>query len=249
MMKRKFAILCTLLVVFTIFAGAAGIPAKPTSGYLIDDAEVLDDSTVTSLNTLGETTAYNTGTGMYVITTDYTGTYEIDAYCQAVFDEWEIVDGVVLTLAIGDDNYYAMPSAGLGRYLDANKMQDILDAYLEPDFAAKDYDAGVQKVYTAFCEEIETLYQQYGQAPAEQTPVQSGITAPQDYTPAVPSQPERRGSGLGEAVTTMIVVMILLLLFVGIMLRPRRPRRNFYGGGYPPPPPRRTFWGGFFGPG
>ena len=249
MMKRKFAILCTLLVVFTIFAGAAGIPAKPTSGYLIDDAEVRDDSTVTSLNTLGETTAYNTGTGMYVITTDYTGTYEIDAYCQAVFDEWEIVDGVVLTLAIGDDNYYAMPSAGLGRYLDANKMQDILDAYLEPDFAAKDYDAGVQKVYTAFCEEIETLYQQYGQAPAEQTPVQSGITAPQDYTPAVPSQPERRGSGLGEAVTTMIVVMILLLLFVGIMLRPRRPRRNFYGGGYPPPPPRRTFWGGFFGPG
>ena len=129
--------LLTLLTLFTCFANAAGIPAPPTNGFIVDNADVLQATTITSLNNLGDATDYDTGTSVVVITTDYTGTYQIDEFCQAVFDEWNIEDGLVLTLSIGDDVYYAMPSAGLGRYLDANKTQDILDEYLEPDFAVQ----------------------------------------------------------------------------------------------------------------
>lgn len=254
-MKRRLAMLCLVLMALTVFAGAAGIPAKPTSGFVADRADVLEDSTIRSLNQLGEQTEYDTGTSVVVIVTDYTGTYQIDAYCQEVFDEWGIEDGLVLTLSIGDDDYYAMPSAGLGRYLDTNRVSDILNASLEPDFASKDYDDGVEKVYTAFCEEIETLYQQYaadssGSGAAE--PSQNGITARQPGMPMDAAQPVHRESGLGEAVMVLIVVMILVLLFVNLMLRPRRRRGpRFFGGGYSgpyTPPPRRSFWGGLFWP-
>ena len=251
-MKRKFAVLSVLLLIFTVFAGAAGIPPAPTSGFIVDNAEVLDAATVSDLNARGSETDYATGTAVVVITTDYTGTYSIDEYCDAVFDEWEIADGLVLTLAIGDDDYDAMPSAELERYLTANKVQDILDESLEPDFARGDYNAGVQKVYGAFCEEIEALYQQYGQAP--DASAQSGVTAPQPTVPQTVARPEEKRGGLmmtlGNAVLTLVIVLVLVLALVGAMLRPRRRRGGFFGGGYPPPPPppRRSFWGGLFGP-
>ncbi len=243
-MKRGFPIFFALLMVLTVFAGAAGIPPAPTEGYIVDKAEVLSPETIDSLNALGEATEYDTGTRVVVITTDYTGTYEIDAYCQAVFDAWEIEDGLVLTLAIGDENYYAMPSAWLGRYLDANKIYDIYDESVEPDFARGDYDIAVQKGYAAFCEEIEALYQQYGQAP--ENTEQSGITV----LPQHELQPRQRYGGLGNAVLVLIVVMALVLAFVGRMLRPCRPGRRSFGGaagGYPPP--RWPFWGSIFSPG
>ncbi len=246
-MKKKLLGLPLLLAALTVFAAAAGIPPAPTSGYIVDNAQVLDAGTVDRLNERGGTTVYDTGTSVVVITTDYTGTYALDEFCNAVFDEWAIEDGLVLTLAVADEDYYAMPSAELGRYLDTNRVQDILDEYLEPDFARADYDAGVEKVYNAFCEEIETLYQQYGQSPSGSSPVQSGITAPQQIPTQPAPQPKNRGGGLGNAVLLMAAAMMLMLVFAGAMLRPRRTRR-YYGGGYTPPPPRRTFWGGLFGP-
>ena len=254
-MKRNLIVLLTLLLSFTVFAGAAGIPPAPTSGSIVDRAEVLNAETITSLNALGETTKYNTGTTVVVITTDYTGTYQIDAFCQAVFDEWGIEDGLVLTLSIGDDDYYAMPSAGLDRYLDANGIQDILDESLEPDFTRKDYDAGVQKVFTAFCEKIEALYQMYGEAPSENAPIESGITTPPQQLPAQ-TVPQKHSIGLSNAIFTIVIVMIVALFFVNQMLRPQRQRRQqrgFFSGlgrrSYPPyMPPRRSFWGGLFMP-
>lgn len=251
-MKRRLAIWIMLLMAFTVFASAAGIPAKPANGFVVDRAEVLEDSTIDKLNQLGEQTDYDTGTMVVVITTDYTGTYQIDEYCQAVFDEWEIEDGVVLTLVVGDDDYYAMPSAALGRYLDTNALGDILNESLEPDFAAKDYNAGVEKVYTALCEEVETLYQQFASGSTAQdgiaAPSQNGITAaPQPYPSTDVRIHDGFGFGFGDAVTIMIVVMIIALLFVSLMLRPRRRSSRYYGSAYPPPR-RRFFWGGLFGP-
>lgn len=255
-MKRKLAILFLVLMLLTVFAGAAGIPAKPANGFVVDRADVLEDSTISELNRLGEQTEYDTGTMVVVITADYTGTYQIDEYCQAVFDEWEIADGIVLTLAIGDDDYYAMPSAGLGRYLDTNALGDILNESLEPDFASKDYDAGVKKVYTALCEEVETLYQQFVSGSTVQdgaaAPSQNGIAAaPQPYSSADVRTHDDFSFGFGNAVTIMIVVMIIALLFVSLMLRPRRRGSRYYGsgcGGAYPPPRRRFFWGGLFWP-
>ena len=119
-MKKKLLGLPLLLAALTVFAAAAGIPPAPTSGYIVDNAQVLDAGTVDRLNERGGTTVYDTGTSVVVITTDYTGTYALDEFCNAVFDEWAIEDGLVLTLAVADEDYYAMPSAELGRYLDSN---------------------------------------------------------------------------------------------------------------------------------
>lgn len=231
--RCKLAFLIVLLMIFTTFAGAAGIPSSPTAGFLVDKADVLTANTITQLNELGEEVEYDTGTSIVVITTDYTGTRAIDEFCQDVFDEWGIEDGLVLTLSIGDEDYYAMPSAGLGRYLDANKIQDILDEKLEPDFATGDYDAGVQKVYVAFCEEIEALYQQYGESAVEPVidshssqPISSALTC---------QPPPKRNMGGAVMMVAIFVVIVCISCYWGRRVF-RRKRCT-----PPPPPPVRPY--------
>lgn len=246
---------------------AAGIVPKPNAGFVVDDAGVLKKETLAELKQLGEDTDYNTGTMMVLITVDYTGTYAVDEYADQVFEDWEIEDGLVLVLAIGDEDYYAMPSAGLSDYLKASDIQDILDEKLEPDFAAADYDAGAKKVYTAFCEKIEALYEQYGIKPEQEIPEtgarkdsetagQTPVSQP--HTSAQPRPESGKKSG-GSSFLLILFPFIGIILLISLFSRGGRRRRGRGSdmrtyrrtGGYyappPPPPPRRR--SGFFGPG
>lgn len=166
-MKRFWALALPLLMVLALAcpALAAGVGSRPSNGYIRDDAGVLSSSTVKDLAAQGEETERQTGTAVAVLTVDYTGSYSIDEYADQVFDKWEMEDGLVLVLAIQDDDYYVMPSAGLGRYLSSGDLQEMLDEYLEPSFAAGDYEAGVEAIYPVFCREIERLYERYGEEP------------------------------------------------------------------------------------
>ena len=222
---------------------ASGIVPKPSNGYVVDDADVLSDETIAELNALGDKTEYSTGTTVAVVTVDFTGTYEIDAYADEVFASWGVEDGLILVLSIGDEDYYAMPSAGLGRYLTSSDIQTLLNDELEPDFAVADYDAGVKRVYTAFCERVETLYAQYGKAPIETPPITESIS------PAPERESENSAGYVVVALTFIGMIILAIILFasgpahrrrmtmIGRIPPPRRPFR------YPPhstiyPPPR-----------
>ena len=152
-MKRRIGILLTAMLFMLALAAPAsanGVVPKPNNGYVVDDAGVLSAGTMSELNSLGQITEANTGTTVAVITVDYTGTYEIDAYVDEVFSIWGIEVGLILVLSIGDEDYYAMPSAGLGRYLTSSDIQTLLDDELEPDIAVANYDEGVRRIYSAF---------------------------------------------------------------------------------------------------
>ena len=224
---------------------AAGIVAKPADGFVVDDAGVLTQDTMNEMNRLGEETDYSTGTAVVLITVDYTGTYAIDEYVDQVFDDWGIEDGLVLVMAIGAEDYYAIASVGLSEYLRASDIQEILDTELEPDFAAADYDAGAKKVYTAFCEKIEELYQQYGIKPEDSG--QESVIQPEGN---VPEEPVREGSSFRRGMRNLVmvifwifVIVILVVIFASLFGRRRGGYHSGYYGPGMPPPPRRRFFG------
>ncbi len=75
-------------------------------------------------------------------------------YAYRLINEWGVGDktgnnGVVLLLAIEEDDYYLTTGTGMERHLDAGAAKTMLDKYLEPDFAKKDYDAGIREIFEA----------------------------------------------------------------------------------------------------
>ena len=158
---------------------------------------------------------------------------------------WGIEDGLVLVMAIGDEDYYAIASVALSEHLRASDIQEILDEELEPDFAAGDYDAGARKVYAAFCERIEELYEQYGISPEEEAGWESGTPSGDGAS----GEPVRTSSSIGRGIRSLImmIVWIVLIILIVVILaavfggRRGGPRSGYYGPGYVPPPRRRFF--------
>ena len=158
-MKKRTRWVAALLLLavmnLTVFAAkenkaGGSVAARPTQGLVADLSDALDPVTVQQLNSRGAATERRTGATVALIVTDFPGAQTIDSYVDQVFDQWGIEDGLVLVMTVGDENYYAMPSAGLGRYLTDGEVDQMLQEYLEPDFANRDYDAGAQKIYEAF---------------------------------------------------------------------------------------------------
>jgi hypothetical protein len=68
-------------------------------------------------------------------------------------------------LAIGEDDYWGTRRRLEDDALTAGKLKGFFDDYLEADFAAKDYDAGALKLYTALTDylaEVLRRYAEYG---------------------------------------------------------------------------------------
>ena len=258
-LKRFWALALPLLMVLALAcpALAAGVGSRPSNGYIRDDAGVLSSSTVKDLAAQGEETERQTGTAVAVLTVDYTGSYSIDEYADQVFDKWEMEDGLVLVLAIQDDDYYVMPSAGLGRYLSSGDLQEMLDEYLEPSFAAGDYEAGVEAIYPVFCREIERLYERYGEEPQGSSGAAAGGYE-EEFIPDSSYHKEDKGffyplGGLLKGLLVIVVIVVFVVVIAVANAAPRvgyhRPFRTYRRPFYPPPPPppRRPPGGGWFG--
>ena len=127
-------------------------PERTSNNTWVEDyADVLSSSTEAYIQEYSQRLADEHSACIVVVTVDFvTGTME--DYALAIFNQWKIGDaslnnGVLLLLSIGDDDYYMMIGRGLEKSFSISKIQDLLDVYLEPDFANKDYDAGVKSVF------------------------------------------------------------------------------------------------------
>lgn len=87
-------------------------------------------------------------------TVDFTDGEDIADYAYDLFNKWGIGDkkannGLLILLSIGAEDYYAEPGVGLTDVFTGGVLDAMLYDYLEDDFAAKEYDSGVKKVYAA----------------------------------------------------------------------------------------------------
>ncbi len=272
---RSFAVLCltALLLCSLSIPALAAVPDRPQNQYVLDEAGVLDDATEREIISQNQKLFEKTGAEIVIVAVDFLGGQEIDDYVFELFNSWGIGskernNGVLLVMAIGEDNYYAQAGYGIEDYFDS-RMQSLLDDYLEPDFAVRNYDAGAKKFFDAVYTELETYSyddsyddQEYGQ----------GGTYEGDYS----YESSFHASNLIFTILgfvfriVLIVVVIVVIIaviralsgggrggpggtggggggfwrgmFLGSMLNGSR-RRRWYAPPPPPPPP------GGFGPG
>lgn len=268
--KRSLALAAALCMALLLpLTALAAVPDRPANKYVLDQAGVLSDATEKEIVSENKELFEETGGEIVIAAVDFLGGEDIEDYTYDMFNSWgvgseERNNGILLVMAIGEDNYYAQSGYGIEDYFDGGKMQELLDEYLEPDFAAGDYDAGAKKFFDAALSELRAYSydDDYGAG--------GGNT----YDDTVYEEPyESRSPGFLRVliaffvrivVVIVVVVVIVALIrslsggggpgngsgggggfwrgmFWGSMLNGRR--RRWYGAPPPPPPP------GGFGPG
>lgn len=244
--KKALSLLLSLALAFCLAVPAlAAYPDRPENQYVLDEADVLSEETEQEIIAENQDLFQETGAQIVVVAVDFLDGEEIDDYAYSLFNIWGIGsqernNGLLLLLAIGEDNYYAMAGYGIEDYFDGAKLQDMLNEYLEPDFAARDYDAGVEKFFQAALSEMESYYANYTD---EYTDSQGTPVYEEDYDSYEPGLGQRFGSFFSSLRiwAAGVVMIVLVFLLIAVILRGMGgggPRSGGGGGG--------GFWSGLF---
>ena len=235
-MKR--AILAALLGAALLTGTAGAVVDPPENTYVADYAGVLTADTEEYIIDKNQTLNGATGGAIEVVTVDFLDGMAIDDYAYELFNAWGIGDaeagnGLLLLLAIGEENYYAMPGEGIADSLPASTLDDYLWSYLEADFAAGDYDAGVRKVFDALYSWYESYYGGFSQETASRP----------DYEYLPEPENDRAHASVGSVKDTflsLLLVPLIVAVIVAVVLadswRYRRYHRRYMMPGMPPPP-------------
>lgn len=261
--KRSVAALVMVLAIAAgVFLGQARKPddtSAPSTAivgsytYVYDNAHVLTDRTMEHIDAVNASLFAQTGAQIMVVTVNTTGGTDIIDYAADLGNEYgvgsaERDNGVVMVLALDDiaqnglqGDYGAAYGDGLYDYGD--QLNSILYYYMEDDFAAGDYDAGVEKTFDAYIDWLAEFYD---------------VTVRENYIPAVRETYSTAGgyqtqnSGYMAPTVGMLarnLVMLLVVLFiVWIILdavRYSRYRRRYLmpGMGIPTRRYYPVFWG------
>jgi uncharacterized protein len=263
-----------LLGVFTCLMLALATPAlamvSPNDDfYVLDDANVLNEATEGMIVFSNDLLNADCGAQLVVVTVDSTGSEAIEDYAYELFNKWQIGDrdaenGFLLLLAIDDEDYYYLPGTGLDYDMSAGRIRPIVDEYLEPYFAAGDYDQGVKEVF-------EQLFARMADICGSDATVQMGEANYNEWLASGAPAPSREGGGaymdgagdvelhrrgsFGTLLSGIVIAILIFALFFG----GRRRRGGFFPFIFMPPHVHH-FWGhshghhthrngGFGGPG
>ena len=268
-MKLK-RLLCACLAAFLLLCVGALADTyvsvknlKPGDGlYVLDRADVLSDDTEGEIIFSNDLLNKACGAQIVVVTLETTGSESIDDYATELFNTWGIGDakkgnGFLLLLAIGDDDYYAVCGDGLQPKFTSGALKDYFDRYLETDFAAGRYDAGVKKFF-------EAVFQRVADAYNADVTVAQGIAAYEASETGTLTSTAQFGGGSmkrgyanddregGGFLAGLVLIVILIVVLSGVTRR-RRVRRQVFVSPPPPPPAgpggyRGVGAGGYRGP-
>ena len=256
-------------------AALAAIPDRPGNRYVLDSAGVLSGDLEKEIIEENQRLFESCGAEVAVAAVDFFGGQDREDYANRLFNSWGIGssernNGILLVLAIGEEDYYATAGSGIEDYFDGAKLDDLLYEYLEPDFAKEDYNAGVKKFFRAVVDELDSYY----------AGGSAGDPAPGYEDGAADDSADWYGMGytvrqiIFLLVRVAVVVLVLLVVFSFIKRAGRGPgpgpgsggggggfwqgmfigsalnrRRHRHYWGPPPPPPPPGGFGGFGGPG
>lgn len=222
-----FLLACVLAAVLAVPVLAAGIPDAPDA-YVYDEAGVLSDSTEQYINL--ETAALDEACGgqIAVVAVEFTGAYSTADYAYELFNAWGIGDrnennGLLLLLVTGAEDYYIMPGSGVTDIFSGGTLQTLMDDYLEADFAAGNYDAGVRKTFDRILEIYGEKY--------DLTPTSASDAGYSGYADAEDSLFSRFFRVIGKILIVAILVVLVIVLIRFFAGGPRGGGGGGYGGG------------------
>ena len=157
------ALAVALLLMLCCAPAMAKTVAPGKDFYYLDNANVLSEALEGEIFFSNKLLYDACGAQIVVVTVDTTGREAIDDYAYDLFNSWGIGDaakdnGFLLLLAIGDEDYYARTGSGIDRNFSASTIKQFYDEYLEADFAAQNYEAGVKKFFEAVFKRIADTY-------------------------------------------------------------------------------------------
>lgn len=248
---------------------AASLPDLPKDECVVDDANILSDSTTQTIVDLNNQLQSScNGAQIGVLTVDYTGNYSTEDYATQAFNAWGIGsasenNGVLILLVMEspiyeDGDYYVTYGDGF-RNTTLESQASALAQTMEDGFVRQDYDDAVT---TCAQNVAQTIADIYGVS------LSGGNTGNNDPYNEPSYEDNSSGGGFGDIVLgfiTILFTVVLLLIIVSVVVytfsgplgglfwcfggpwhrgpRPPRGRRN------PPPPPPGGPYGGFGGPG
>ena len=167
-MKRHavsvLSLIFALIFSIALAPGAlAAVPDRPENQYVLDSAGVLSSSTERRIISENQELFEDCGAEIVIVAVDFLGGESIEDYAYRLFNSWGIGsternNGLLLVLAIGEENYYAQAGYGIDDYFSETRLDDILTEYLEPDFAKEDYEDGVEKTFDVMLSEMSSYY-------------------------------------------------------------------------------------------
>ena len=145
-------VLACLMVLGAVFIGLQGKPVnRDDSLYLTDKAGVISDSGELQFVQLQKSLSPR----LSVAIVNSTGKMSTAQYCETLWNNWRLgTSDMLLLMVTGQEDYYFGYdySSVFADVLDAN-FDLLMERYLEPDFAARDYESAI----FAFSDGVQAL--------------------------------------------------------------------------------------------
>ena len=147
---------------------AASLPDLPKDECVVDDANILSDSTTQTIVDLNNQLQSScNGAQIGVLTVDYTGNYSTEDYATQAFNAWGIGsasenNGVLILLVMEspiyeDGDYYVTYGDGF-RNTTLESQASALAQTMEDDFVRQDYDDAVTTCAQNVAQTIADIY-------------------------------------------------------------------------------------------
>lgn len=216
MKKRSLAWLVTIvLVIVAIAIGQFKAPVQQSdSFYVTDEANLFSGSEESAILSACQDLLTNSGARMVIVTVDHTGLQGMESFTEDLWGDWKL-SGIDLLLVMKDDDYYFLYGSELSYVMDAH-YRTLLDRYLEPEFAVRDYGSAVLSFISA-----------------TGTAIQGGDDW-DDWDDGYYASDSVGGIALGVLIFVVIVALCLVFSYV----RPAG-KRQYYGGYAAPRPANR----------
>ena len=120
--KKALSLLLALALAFCLPVPAlAAFPDWPAHQYVLDAADVLSGETDPEIIAENQDLFQETGAQIVVVAVDFLDGEDSDDYAYSLFNIWGIGsqernNGLLLLLAIGEENYYAQAGTGIEDY-------------------------------------------------------------------------------------------------------------------------------------
>ena len=238
MIRRIAALAACLLLVLSVAAQAA-VPTPTDDFYVNDGAGVLSDETIGHI-VLNNDALYDAcGAQIVFVTVQNVGSSTMEDFAYDIVNEWGIGDaekdnGVLVLMSVGDDDYWMQVGSGLRQSITAGDLNILLDTYLEPYFADKDYDGGARALFDATFESVckaervnlsvdANAYANYiAQFDEPETPATTTTTTTTTRTVAQPTPSREPERSEGNPLLGLVVLIVIVVIIVVIVRSVRR---------------------------
>ena len=256
------AVLMVLAIAASVAIGQAKKPdlsVEPSTKvvgsytYTYDEAGVLSDKTMEHIDAMNASLFAQTGAQIMVKTVNSTNGQDILEYAIDLGNQYGVGDaernnGVVMVLALDNISASGLPGDygvvvgdGLTDY--GNTFSSLQYQYLEDDFAAGNYDAGVKKTVDAFFDWFADYYNvsiRENYIPA----VSRNYSTASGYHTETTGYVERSAGSIAGSFITLILVLFGIWMILDAMRWSRYRRRYLQPGmGIPTVWYRPVFWG------